>query len=237
MSSTSRGAVRSDLDFYETQPEDSRPMIAKLLPLFGPRPGIFEPTAGRGALVRELRAAWPEATITANELDPDRASHLKAAGATHVIVGDLFKCQAHAFDLAFTNPPFVCADRVVEHCLEVAKHVVILQRINFLASLDRLPFWLKNPADFHILPRRPSFAASLQCGRVDAKGRKASCGWKLVQFLDSPRPKDCPGCQAKVLCSTTDSCEYAWFHFYAGSLRQFGHLGAAPQPQQGQLSL
>lgn len=233
MSSTSRGAVRADLDFYETQPEDSRPMLQYLQRFFTEYPKrILEPTAGRGALVKEIRAAFPFSTIVANELDADRAAHLAEAGAETVRVGDIFAYKpSERFDLALTNPPFVCAQQVVEHCSEFADHVVILQRVNFLASLERLAFWRDHAADLHLLPKRPSFAASLKCGRKDP------CGWKVVQFLDSPRPKDCPGCQAKVLCSTSDSIEYAWFHFYEGSLRTYGHLGRVETAQQGLLSL
>jgi hypothetical protein len=230
VSSTARGGVRSENDWYETQPEDAGPAIAVISRLLPKRPlRIVEPTAGRGAIVKVLRFAFHDARIHANELDPERASVLKAAGADSVTNMDVFKPDALLesrirWDLAFTNPPFVVAQRVVERCLAVADHVVVLQRINFLASLERLPFWQSHPADFHILPRRPSFAASLGCGRMNGK-QKNPCGWKRIQYIDDSRPSNCPECQAKVLCSTTDSCEYAWFHFYEGSLRQYGHIG------------
>ncbi len=236
MSSTSRGGVRSELDFYETQPEDSRPEIERLKAFFvgrSPR-RILEPMAGRGSLVREMRLAWPEAEIVAVELDPGRAELLEAAGASQVVNADLFSLSNaffEDFDLALTNPAFVCAEQCVEVLRKHIPHVVILQRANFLASLDRAAFWDAHPADFRMLRKRPGFAASLQCGRTDAKGKKDSCGWKAIQFLDSPRPKDCPGtfegskCQAKVLCSTTDSCEYCWYHFFAESTRQYGFVG------------
>lgn len=241
MSSTSRGGVRSENDWYETQPEDAGPAlgaIGRLLPKRKLR--IVEPTAGRGALVKVLRFAYPYAMIHANELDADRSRLLLSAGADTVANQDVFKPGALLedsirWDLAFTNPPFVVAQRLVERCLKVADHVVVLQRINFLASLERLPFWREHKADFHILPRRPSFAASLSCGRMKGK-QKDPCGWKRIQYLDDARPTDCPECQAKVNCSTSDSCEYAWFHFYEGSMRQFGHLGAQPAPEQGQLA-
>lgn len=246
MSSTSRGGVRADWDFYETQPEDSRPEIERLKTLFsGKSPRILEPTAGRGALVKELRRAWPEAEIIANEIDPGRAAQLEAAGANVVTNSDLFQLPASyfdGFDLALTNPPFVCAMEVVQLLRRHIPHVVILQRANFMASIERAAFWDAHPADFRMLRRRPSFAASLQCGRVDAKGKKNGCGWKVIQFLDSPRPRDCPGtyegapCQAKVLCSTSDSIEYCWYHFYAGSKRQYGFIGRAESTVQAALA-
>lgn len=235
MSSTSRGGVRSELDFYETQGCDSRPEIERLKAMFGEKtPRILEPMAGRGALVREMRIAWPEAEIVAVELDPGRAALLEAAGANRVVNADLFTLPDsffEGFDLALTNPAFVCAEECVALLRRFIPHVDILQRANFLASLDRAAFWDSHPADFRILRKRPSFAASLQCGRTDTKGKKNPCGYKVIQFLDSPRPKVCPGtfegspCQAKVLCSTSDSIEYAWFHFFAASLRQYGYIG------------
>jgi hypothetical protein len=234
LSSTNRGAVRSESDWYETQAVDAAPMLAKLTPLLSSAPSIFEPTAGRGALVRLLRAAFPFSHIDANEIDPERCETLKTAGATFVTNFDLFDDsripRKPVYKLAFTNPPFFAAQAAAEKLVEMAEHVVLLQRVNWLASLDRLDFWRKHAADVWLLPKRPSFAASLKCAR-----EPKPCGWKLTQYLDSPRPKTCPSCQAKVLCATSDSIEYAWFHFHADSIRQYGHLGRITTVEQGDL--
>lgn len=246
MSSTSRGAVRSENDFYETQRVDALPMLVKLRAHLPPKPSFWEPTAGRGALVRLLREQFPDAYIEANEIDADRAKELESAGADRVTNFDLFDVakfekRAGGFDCAFTNPPFFCATQVAERLFPACTHTVLLQRVNWLASLDRVEFWRQHAADAWLLPKRPSFAASLKCGRVDTKGKPDPCGWKVVQYLDSPRPRDCPGtfdgapCQAKVLCTTNDSIEYAWFHFHPDSLRQYGHLGRIETAEQGDL--
>jgi hypothetical protein len=217
-------------------------MLAKLTPLLGAKPRIFEPTAGRGALVKLLRKAFPLSYIVANEIDRERYETLRDAGAdctTHLDLFDDVRIRRERdFDLAFTNPPFFVAQQVAEKLITMADHVVLLQRCNWLASLDRLEFWQRNAADLWLLPKRPSFAASLKCGREEKRG---GCGWKRTQYLDDARPTRCPGewqgapCQARVDVSTTDSIEYAWFHFHAGSLRQYGHLARLEPARQQSL--
>jgi hypothetical protein len=241
VSSTSRGGVRSADDFYETMSCDSRPGFAAIAPKLPQRRlRIFEPMAGRGALIPVMREFWPDSLIHTNELDPERAQLLRQKETDLVLVGDLFRQTLRyelpfdRYDVAITNPAFVFAVEAVELLSTFCDHVVILQRINFLGSIERRAFWDKYPADLHILSKRPSFAASLKCGRKRGKV-KDPCGWKHIQFLDAPRPKNCPKCQAGVDVSTSDSIEYAWCHFYAGSLRQYGHIGRIEQAEQGSL--
>ena len=76
MSSTSRGGVREEDDFYETMREDAIEAVERLRPYLPDAPVIFEPMAGRGALVKVLREVWPKAYIIANELNQARAEQL-----------------------------------------------------------------------------------------------------------------------------------------------------------------
>ncbi len=150
---------------------------------------------------------WPEATISACELDPDRAACLKDAGANIVVVGGATEVRFPDVDLCITNPPFSLAMDFIKIGQRVAHHSAVLERLNYLGSLDRAPFWRAYPPELLILPRRPSFAASLKCKR------KAFpvCGWKATMMLDDDLPRACPMCGAQVSKVTTDSVEYAWF--------------------------
>lgn len=249
MSSTNRGAVRSDDDWYETQPEAALPMLERLqgttsLPS---APVILEPMAGRGALVRLLRQVWPAARIVANELNDERANELEESGADVVLRGNMFRqgfrrevlaAAKRAPDLVFTNPAFSLAQECARDLMVWCPRVDLLQRLGWLGSQDRLPFWVKQRYDLGILAQRPSFAASLTCARYDGHGKtkvKRPCGWALVQYLDAPRAETCPGCGAGVNVSTSDSADYAWYDFHAQSLNQHFHLGEVENVEQGSL--
>lgn len=212
MSSTSRGAQRNPDDFYETPGWATRAVLSQFhwpAPV-NMRPHVLEPMAGRGAIVREVRAKWPDAVITACELDPERARSLSDAGADKVIVGDVFQALLRApfgtFDLCLGNPAFSLAMQTIELGLACAKQTTLLERLNYLGSQERAPFWRANRPDLLILPRRPSFAQSLKCKS------KHGCKWRETRMLDEPTPKVCPLCLAAGVSKvTTDSVEYAWF--------------------------
>lgn len=69
---------------------------------------ILEPSAGRGNLVRALRARAPGAKLDAVELDPRWAEELRILGGCDVFEGDYLARSAPAqrYDLAATNPPY-----------------------------------------------------------------------------------------------------------------------------------
>lgn len=207
MSSTSRGGQRNADDFYETP----RWAIDAILRELGPAPSrVLEPTAGAGAIVRALRSHWPTAMISAVELDIDRAKKLLGAGADRYFAADFLEWSIDEHhDLAITNPPFSLALPVIEKSLTLAREVVMLLRLNFLGSAERVPFWKAHPADIFVLPRRPSYAASLKC-------TSKACDWAVTQPLEAVRPKRCLLCGAKRTVSTSDSCEYAWFAWGPG---------------------
>lgn len=250
MSSTSRGGVREVDDFYETQPEAATPMLERLRVVMPERPVILEPMAGRGALVRLMRQVWPGAFIVANELNEERAEECARAGADVVLRGNMFRQgfrrevlgkAGRDPELAFTNPAFSLAQECARDLLPWCPRVDLLQRLGWLGSQERLPFWAKQSYDLGILAQRPSFAASLSCGKVEGRGKtkvKRPCGWALVQYLDAARPETCPGCRgagitSPVNCSTSDSADYAWYDFFPGSLNQHFHLGKLETAEQG----
>lgn len=247
MSSTNRGGVREEQDFYETRRQDAIDMIERLAASFNPKV-ICEPMAGRGALVKVMREVWPHAHIIANELNAERASKLAGAGADEVYVGDMFRQgwveKLPPIDLTLTNPAFLFSDECAKRMIPRSHHAVFLQRLGWLATVERLPFWQSQRYDFGVLSRRPHFAASLKCGNREGKGKTSvarPCGWAVVQYLDDPRPKTCPGCrehhgrEAPVDVSTSDSADYCWYDFYAESQNQHFHLGWRESMEQGDL--
>ncbi len=216
MSSTNRGAERLADDLYETPPWATR----ALLPLLGDvAPGrILEPCAGKGKIVRVLREHWPEADISAVELDGDRAGVLEQAGATKALQRDFLQMPvAGRWDLVVTNPPFAHAQQFIERCLGVSREVCMLLRLNYLGSDKRAAFWRATPPDVFVLPRRPSFAAALKC-------KNKACGWKRTLPIDAIRPHVCPACCGPYTVSTTDSCEYAWMCWGPGRGGRWGVL-------------
>lgn len=147
MSATGRnlaGNERQATDFYATPPW----LVRAILPCLRVTPHrILEPAAGDGAIVRELRAAYPSARIDEYEL---------TRGADF-----LAKEPRPEYDLVITNPPYALAERFVRHALRFRRshesEVVMLLRLNFLGGQKRAA-WLRacTPCVF-VSPRRPSF--------------------------------------------------------------------------------
>ena len=64
-------------------------------------------------------------------------------------------------DLILTNPPFSLAQEFITHSLEKADTVFMLLRLNFLGSIKRHDWWVKNsPSALYVLSKRPSFTGS-----------------------------------------------------------------------------
>lgn len=64
-------------------------------------------------------------------------------------------------DLIFTNPPFSLAQEFITHSVARANTVIMLLRINFLASIKRYDWWAKTPPNaLYVLSKRPSFTGS-----------------------------------------------------------------------------
>jgi predicted RNA methylase len=98
------GAVidfRKEFQFFETPP----PIATKLagLALLAPDQAVLEPSAGRGSLVRALRARGAEPV--ACELWDQNREHLRAMGVS-LVDRDFLELAGHDFDRIVANPPF-----------------------------------------------------------------------------------------------------------------------------------
>lgn len=138
---------------------------------------LIEPSAGSGAFVREMRAAWPDAAgLWAIEIRPEHGN-LLAAGANSVVQADWvqwarwmgannhFQSFEHLPILLCGNPPFSQAQAHLEETFKVFKagtQVAFLLRFSFFGGKERnQTFWLKDGGKFlkYVIPiaPRPSF--------------------------------------------------------------------------------
>lgn len=143
---------------------------------------LLEPTVGDGAIVRALDSwpglrsadALPSCTgveLRRDALDPRTrlAHHFEGVDfrswdprTVDPVAAALLEEALHPtgeFDIALGNPPFSVAESIIRRAMELARVVVMLLRISFLSSAERVPFWRGLGADVavRVLPDRPSF--------------------------------------------------------------------------------
>jgi hypothetical protein len=114
------------LDCYSTPAVAVEALLrVELLPL-----RIWEPAAGRGAIVNVLRAAGHE-VIASDISDYDIPSHF--AGRDFFLETKLPK----GVEAIVTNPPYQWAEEFVAHALDLAPVTIMLLRLAFLESERR----------------------------------------------------------------------------------------------------
>jgi hypothetical protein len=112
------------MDLYETPACATEALLrAEQLPHT-----IWEPAAGRGAIVRVLRDAG-HAVIASDLID---------YGSLHFVGDFLAQTKAPAgVECILTNPPFQIIDRFVAHALDLCPRVIVLARLALLESTRR----------------------------------------------------------------------------------------------------
>ncbi len=203
MSATGRGAVRDARDFYRTPAW----CVRAILPFLPTSGTILEPGCGDGAIVQALiTAGIARDRIYGVELDKHLAAECEEFTGAEVQVGNFLKEPMPNAALVIGNPPFGLALEFVEKALELVHRrggtVCMLLRLNWFGGGDRAAFHKRSPADIYVLPRRPSFCASVTC--------KKKCGWQISIAVDAEKPKRCVRCGATVTVTTTDATEYCW---------------------------
>jgi hypothetical protein len=131
------------LDLYETPPVATEALLrVESLPQ-----RIWEPAAGRGAIVRALRAAGHEVVasdIRTYDFDLDFESDFLAA--TKAPAG---------IELLLTNPPYRLAAEFVAQALRLCPRVIMLCMLAFLESARRAPILDAGQlARIHVFKRR-----------------------------------------------------------------------------------
>jgi 16S rRNA A1518/A1519 N6-dimethyltransferase RsmA/KsgA/DIM1 with predicted DNA glycosylase/AP lyase activity len=162
MSSTNRGRARSSDDFYATPHWVVHRLLEKIVL---PGGNWLEPGAGEGNIIRAVNR--PDVNWTALELRKECRPHLqRIEPCPEIIITDKFVAKVEdrrkplygrKFDVALGNPPFSLALEFVQESLDLADTVVMLLRLNFLASSTRAEFMRSWIPDVYVLPNRPSF--------------------------------------------------------------------------------
>jgi hypothetical protein len=159
-------------DNYETPASATQALITWLQRhRIEPSAGILEPCAGRGAIVKELVAAWPAPRMVAIE---PRDECLEVLG-TRVGPGGVVIAGALPFvldeigiqpDLVVTNPPYGKANWLVPLLVkEFAREATVccLMRLGWLASTKRYEFHRACHGKVLVLSNRPSFSGNGRC--------------------------------------------------------------------------
>ena len=148
------------LEQYFTPAPMVRQMIKHVLPIV--RPGtpktILEPSAGQGAIVRAMREHFPDAEITANDVDKslewpeaDRSFHMDFAQFADIQ-------SRKSFDLCVGNPPFTLAQAHIMLGRGLARALIFLVRQGFQNSAARARWFRINPPSHtFVIPNRPKF--------------------------------------------------------------------------------
>lgn len=159
MSATGRSDVRVESDFYATPAW----CVYRLLEAVDlPHGEWLDPCAGDGAILRAGPSSF-DVTWTAVEIRPECEQSIRNAGASKIVIGDfleLAKRTTKRWDVVLTNPPYSLALPFVQTSIARADIVVMLLRLNWLASEKRASWMREHTPDVYVLPNRPVFRGS-----------------------------------------------------------------------------
>lgn len=161
MSATQTPRAARGLDLYETPEWVTRAIVHELPPACTP---VLDPCAGRGAILKVLRARGYH--VHGIEIERGCAIETQALGIGCAI-GDALVNDWVSPPLVVMNPPFNRAEEFVWRALYQRARggsVFALLRLGFLESQARREFHEEHPSDVYVLAKRPSFVN----GRTDA---------------------------------------------------------------------
>lgn len=154
MSATGRSDVRLIDDAYETPGW----CVERLLDVLDLPDGCWlEPCAGNGAIIQAVKLYDYAVNWTAVEKRPECEAALRLL-TPRVRIEDFLSAELeHREEVVITNPPYSLAEEFVKKSLGIGQWVIMLLRLNWLASQRRAAFMLEHPPDVYVLPNRPSF--------------------------------------------------------------------------------
>lgn len=209
MSATGRGGERVEHDNYGT-PAWCVHRLLERCSLPGGR--WLEPCASEGAIVLATRAVRTDVDWEAIEIREACRPALALAAPGRFRIGSFLATRfkrgpggRRPYRVILSNPPYNNAQRFVEKGLEVADHVALLLRANYLGSQGRAPFFHRHMPDTYILPDRPTFVVRM------------TWDTKLRRYRRT----------------ITDATEYAWLVWHADAPKRVGTvqvLDLTPDP-------
>lgn len=140
LAKSGEGLVREKDDFYPTPPEPTRALLHVELPRLLDFNGVWEPAAGDGAMVREMRALGLE--VFASDLIE------RGCGAD---IQSFYDYQLPPRAAIVTNPPFALCNEDpgwVRHALETlgVEYMALLLPVNWMGSgIERAALWSQYP--------------------------------------------------------------------------------------------
>lgn len=172
MSSTNRGSLRREADYYPTPAWCTRSLIQAIRPTLTTKDldGVWlEPCVGDGAIISAVESVLPGITWDTIDIRDTRKA-LDRSSASALVqefrCGDFLETKPRKpYRLIISNPPFLEARAFVEHALRCAHRVIMLLRISWLSSQKRHDLFLKHPPHVRVLPHRPSFTGD---GKTDS---------------------------------------------------------------------
>jgi len=137
------GLEREKDDFYPTPPEPTRAFLHAEIDRLRQFDGIWEPSCGDGAMLREMRAMGLDAY----------GSDLVDRGGSADVVRDFYAFRYPAFPAIVTNPPFSeCGwgngkARWLKHALDVldVEYMALLMNWSWPGAGGLAPFWAEHP--------------------------------------------------------------------------------------------
>lgn len=174
MTATRRGRRSSGADNYPTPEWTIERFMEEWddLHLVGNR--WLEPCAGDGVIIDVVNRFRPGIDWTAVEIRESTRNRLEKATGKAPHVADFlgledwaepFRYDGPQFDVAIMNPPFRLTMEFILRCLQLAKVVVCLQRMNYCGTGERNEFFRSNMPNLYVVPDRVSFTGD---GNADA---------------------------------------------------------------------
>lgn len=179
MTATNRGSVRQPYDHYATPGWLTRsvlPILEDRLKKSGAWPNVrvLEPACGpQQAIANVIKQDWPQAKVDLSDIiEPWQADFTTLT-------------PMPCYDVIITNPPFYLAQEFCDQAMKWRKStdslVVMLLRINFLASLKRAKWVRAHTPTVAISPRRPSF---IESANAKTKTDSTEYGWFIWPSFD-----------------------------------------------------
>lgn len=152
-------------EFYPTPRDTIEMLIASpLLTLPG---GLWlDPCAGTGRIPSVTNSMRSDVRWLMVEIDRRHKRQLNSIARRNdlVVISDFMAHPSTRCEVLIMNPPFSLALEFAAKALRSASHIVMLQRLNWLAPA-RANWLREHMPDTYVLPRRPSFTGD---GSTDA---------------------------------------------------------------------